>query len=799
MKDSKEALREEFDGLQERARKLSAEKAEYQLLVHLVENLTKISAGEETISRKLQCILETIGGSNITLCYKTDRGYRCLDALGNNTYLDQLNEANTEEAFKTCRFVEVVEDFSKTLMQTPEFSRAYTWYFPIESGSNTALGVIKIEGTYIGSPEMRKQILSFFRYAAVILKNEILGLSKLKSSQVKLREEIEERKQIEQNLFLEKEQLRITFQSIGDGVITTDTQAKITTLNDVAEELTGWSTAEAEGKLLKEVFITTNLISGKPAENLAEAVITTEDIYNKGNYVLLTSRRGKERYIMESAAPFRDIKGAIVGAVIIFRDVTENKILNEALRESERSRAVLLSNFPGLAYRCKNDYHWTMELVSEGCYDLTGYCPEDLIDNQRVSFNDLILPDDREHVCFKWAQAVANMTRFREEYRIITASGEVKWVSEQGEAVNDKSGNVIALEGFITDITDRKIREEEIIFISYHDKLTGLYNRRYFEEELRRLDTERNLPLTVVMADVNGLKIINDAFGHQAGDSLLQKVAETIKNHCRSDDILARIGGDEFVLLLPKTKAAAAKQLIDRISKQILSNNMMGLEASVSFGIDTKSTASTLINEVLRNAEDYMYRNKLHESTSKTSTVIKSILNTLHVKSPREEAHSRRVSLLCEKIAFAMGLSFEEVKKMRLAGELHDIGKIAVDTAILDKEGELTKTERTEIRRHPETGFRLLGTSREFYSIAEYVLAHHERWDGKGYPKGLSKEAIPWEARVIAIADAYDAMTSHRPYRRAMTRKQALAEISKNAGKQFDPEIARIFIKKVLE
>jgi diguanylate cyclase (GGDEF)-like protein len=358
---------------------------------------------------------------------------------------------------------------------------------------------------------------------------------------------------------------------------------------------------------------------------------------------------------------------------------------------------------------------------------------------------------------------------------------------------------VIALEGFITDITDRKIREEEIIFISYHDKLTGLYNRRYFEEELRRLDTERNLPLTVVMADVNGLKIINDAFGHQAGDSLLQKVAETIKNHCRSDDILARIGGDEFVLLLPKTKAAAAKQLIDRISKQILSNNMMGLEASVSFGIDTKSTASTLINEVLRNAEDYMYRNKLHESTSKTSTVIKSILNTLHVKSPREEAHSRRVSLLCEKIAFAMGLSFEEVKKMRLAGELHDIGKIAVDTAILDKEGELTKTERTEIRRHPETGFRLLGTSREFYSIAEYVLAHHERWDGKGYPKGLSKEAIPWEARVIAIADAYDAMTSHRPYRRAMTRKQALAEISKNAGKQFDPEIARIFIKKVLE
>ncbi len=799
MEDSRKALRVEIESLQERARKLSAEKAEYQLLVHLVENLTRVSAGEETIVRKLQCILEIIGGSNITLYYKANGGYKYLDALGNDIYLEQLNEANVEEAFKTCRFVEIVEDFSKTMMQTPEFSRTYTWYFPVLSGNNSALAVIKIEGTYVGSPEMRKQILAFFRYAAVILKNEILSSSKLKTSRFKLREEKKERKQIEQDLFLEKEQLRIAFQSIGDGVITTDTNAVITTLNEVAEKLTGWSAAEAEGKKLKEVFNTTRMTSGKPAEDLVDEVIKTEDIYTKDNHILLTSRSGKKRHILESAAPFRDIRGVTVGVVIIFRDVTEHKILNEALRESERSRALLLTNFPGLAYRCKNDYQWTMEVVSEGCFDLTGYLPENLINNQLIAFNDIILPDDREHVCYKWEQAIANMTRFREEYRIITALGEVKWVSEQGEAVRDNSGAVIALEGFITDITDRKIREEEIIFVSYHDKLTGLYNRRYFEEELRRLDTERNLPLSIIMADVNGLKIINDAFGHQAGDSLLQKVAETLKLHCRSDDILARIGGDEFVLLLPNTKANAAKQLVGRISKQIHSKNMMGLETSVSFGIDTKITSGPSINEVLRNAEDYMYRNKLYESSSKTSTVIKSILNTLHIKSPREKDHSKRVSMLCEKIAVAMELGFEEVKKMRLIGELHDIGKIAIDSTILDKAGLLTESERAEIMRHPETGFRLLGTSREFHSIAEYVLAHHERWDGKGYPKGLSKEAIPWEARVVAIADAYDAMTSDRPYRKALTRDQAVAEVSQNAGKQFDPEIARIFLEKVSE
>lgn len=799
MENSKKALRVEIESLQERARRLSAEKAEYQLLVHLVENLTRISAGEETIVRKLQCILEIIGGSNITLYYKANEGYKSLDALGNDIYLEQLNEANVEEAFKTCRFVEIVEDFSKTMMQTPEFSRAYTWYFPVLSGNNSTLAVIKIEGTYIGSPEMRKQILAFFRYAAVILKNEILSSSKLKASRFKLREEKKERKQIEQDLFLEKEQLRIAFQSIGDGVITTDTNGVVTTLNEVAEELTGWSAAEAEGKKLKEVFNTTRMTSGKPAEDLVDEVIKTEDIYTKDNHILLTSRSGKKRHILESAAPFRDIRGVTVGVVIIFRDVTEHKILNEALRESERSRAVLLTNFPGLAYRCKNDYQWTMELASEGCYDLTGYHPEDLINNQNIAFNDIILPDDREHVRYKWEQAIANMTRFWEEYRITTALGEIKWVSEQGEAVRDNSGAVIALEGFITDITDRKIREEEIIFVSYHDKLTGLYNRRYFEEELRRLDTERNLPLSIVMADVNGLKIINDAFGHQAGDSLLQKVAETLKDKCRSDDILARTGGDEFVLLLPQTKTGAAKKLVDRISKQIHSKNMMGLETSVSFGIDTKKTANTPINEVLRNAEDYMYRNKLYESSSKTSTVIKSILNTLHIKSPREEVHSKRVSMLCEKIAVAMGLGFEEVKKMRLIGELHDIGKIAIDSTILDKAGLLTDSERAEIVRHPETGFRLLGTSREFHNIAEYVLAHHERWDGKGYPKGLSKEAIPWEARVVAIADAYDAMTSDRPYRKALTRDQALDEIYQNAGKQFDPQLAQVFIEKVFE
>lgn len=352
--------------------------------------------------------------------------------------------------------------------------------------------------------------------------------------------------------------------------------------------------------------------------------------------------------------------------------------------------------------------------------------------------------------------------------------------------------------GVAIDITERKKKEEEIFYLSYHDQLTGLYNRRFYEEELKRLDTERNLPITIVMGDVNGLKLINDSFGHAVGDELLKKVAEIIKSGCRADDIVARLGGDEFVIILPKANAFETEEIIKRILNLSLSEKVGFIDISISFGYETKKNGEEKIEDILKNAEDHMYNKKLFESPSMRGKTIEAIINTLYEKNKREEAHSHRVSELCKSMGEALELPEHEVKKLMLVGLLHDIGKIAIDENVLNKPGKLTDDEWKEIKRHPEIGYRILNTVNDMSDLANYTLYHHERWDGKGYPKGLKGEEIPFVSRIITIADAYDAMTSVRSYRSSIPEEAVIKELKNNAGIQFDRELVSVFIEKVL-
>jgi len=271
-----------------------------------------------------------------------------------------------------------------------------------------------------------------------------------------------------------------------------------------------------------------------------------------------------------------------------------------------------------------------------------------------------------------------------------------------------------------------------------------------------------------------------------------------LKSEFANDYIVSRTGGDEFVIILPNTEGHTVEKLIKNAKEKIEKKKVMNINTSVSFGWDTKKDESECIWSILKNAEDFMYQKKILDSQSKRNVVIKSILNTLHLKNPREDAHSKRVSDICESIGKAYNLSDDKLNELKIAGKLHDIGKIAVDEYILNSQNKLSDDEWTQVRRHPETGYRLLCTSSEYYKIAEYVLSHHERWDGKGYPKGLKGEEIPWKSRVIAIADAYDAMTCERSYKNTLTQEEAIREIKKNAGHQFDPDIAKMFVENVL-
>ena len=300
------------------------------------------------------------------------------------------------------------------------------------------------------------------------------------------------------------------------------------------------------------------------------------------------------------------------------------------------------------------------------------------------------------------------------------------------------------------------------------------------------------------MIDVNGLKLFNDAFGHNAGDELLEKVAGVLRKVCRADDIAARIGGDEFMILLPLTDRDHLDPLMARISDAMSKERVKDLPVSVSLGGATKTDAGESVEKVFDMAEDQMYRRKISEKSSYHNRSVKLILETLYSKSPWEKEHSENVSVLSGAIGLEMGLAQPDIDDLKAAGIIHDIGKIAVSNKILEKDGPLDEDEWKEIRKHPETGYSILSTVNEYSPFAKIVLYHHERWDGKGYPNGLKGYDIPLQSRILGVADAYDAMVSERAYRKAMSREDALAELRRCAGTQFDPEVVEVLLKRVL-
>ncbi len=366
-----------------------------------------------------------------------------------------------------------------------------------------------------------------------------------------------------------------------------------------------------------------------------------------------------------------------------------------------------------------------------------------------------------------------------------------------GTPVSDEKGNSWASFVAFTDITERKKAEENLIYFSNHDHLTGLYNRTYFEEAIKRLDTKENLPLSIIMIDTNGLKIINDSFGHDMGDELLKKAASAIKQGCRAEDIPVRYGGDEFIIVLPNTNDAETLKIANSVKELTSHEKVENIDLSISYGYATKHLTHESIMEILANAENHMYSHKLSERSSMRSKTIEIIMNTLFEKSHRESQHSMRVSKICEAIAVALNFEKQEVNQMRIAGLVHDIGKIGIDEKILNKSGKLDIDERKEIERHPEAGWRILSSSNEFADLAKHILHHHEKWDGNGYPNKLIGENIPIESRIITVADSYDAMTSERSYKAAMSHEDAIKEIQRCSGTQFDPAIVDVFVNQV--
>lgn len=471
---------------------------------------------------------------------------------------------------------------------------------------------------------------------------------------------------VKEELQKERELLYTTLQSIGDGVVATDQKGRITSMNKVAEEITGWKQEEAKNKPFAQIFRLVSEETGKKVQNPVEKVLQTGKIIGLANHTALIAKDGRRVPIADSAAPIKDEQGQTFGVVMVFRDVTQEK----------------------------------------------------------------------------------------------------DW-------------------------------QDKILYLSYHDTLTGLYNRRFMEEELKRQELNGKLPLAVIMADVNGLKLANDVFGHAEGDKLLKKAAEAIKKCCRKDDLVSRWGGDEFLIFLPQTSAQAAEEITKRIKSATQAYGTEHLRLSIALGCATKETAGEKLEEVVKEAEERMYRQKLNEGKSFRNSIVNTLLATLYAKSSETEEHAGRLKDFCLKIGTMLKLTSKEMDELSLLAVLHDIGKVGIREEILKKPGSLTELEWEEMKKHPEIGCRIAQNTPELGPIVEHILCHHERWDGQGYPQGLKGEEIPLLCRILAVADAYDAMTSDRPYRKALSREEAIEEIKRNAGTQFDPQIVEMFLESI--
>ena len=356
------------------------------------------------------------------------------------------------------------------------------------------------------------------------------------------------------------------------------------------------------------------------------------------------------------------------------------------------------------------------------------------------------------------------------------------------------------------------------------DALTGLPNRvalhEAVERELERAEPESR-PLSLVVLDIDRFKKVNERHGLSTGDHVVRQMGELLEHQTRLMDVVARSGGEEFAIVLPETDQHQAflfaEELLQHV-RETFSPPQIEITASIglaSFPEHSRDLAGLMASadralhaaKALGRDRAVIYRPEVTnvlgavsgrrsvESQAHLATVL-SLAEALDQRDSGTARHSQTVGSLCEMMAVELGLSEDRVQRLRLAGILHDIGKIGVTDAILCKPGPLTDEEYTQMRRHPELGARIL-SSRELDDVREWILAHHERPDGKGYPKGLTADEIPLEAAIVAVADAYEAMTADRVYRLAIGPERARQELLDNAGTQFDAVVVEALLSAV--
>lgn len=579
---------------------------------------------------------------------------------------------------------------------------------------------------------------------------------------------------------------RDTFEYTGSALVLIDNTGIISMVNHQFEKISGFSHEEIVGKMYWQNFI-------HPKD-----VKRVEDYWKRHH---ISREEGKEEFrLLTKYGAFREVLLTIclipgtsqcIGSLI---DITEHRKTEKAIKESKERNLLLL------------------ESIEDGFYevDMAG----NLIYANAALARIFGINDKENHIGINYRNYMddENASIVFHAFNKVFSSGSPEkgliWDIKQNDGtkrtveisispVRDLDGKTAGFRGTFRDVTERKQAEERLKYLSMHDMMTGLYNHTYFEEEMSRIKKGRFSPVTIICCDVDGLKLVNDTLGHKKGDDLLKSVAKILKDPFRASDVVARTGGDEFSVILPHTDESTTRRICERIchAVDIHNKDAKSLPISLSIGMATGIiTKKSSCDDLYKRADNQMYQQKLQNRARSTNALVKSIIKTLDERDFMAEGHAERLFNLAGRFIGAANLSERELNCIKLLDQYHDIGKAGISDDIIFKPGPLSKTEWAEMKQHSEIGFRIAKSTPDLSSLADWILLHHEWWNGKGYPQGLKGQEIPLLCRIFAITDAYDAMTTHRPYRKTISGPEALEEIERCAGTQFDPDLVKLFI-----
>ncbi len=503
-------------------------------------------------------------------------------------------------------------------------------------------------------------------------------------------------------------------------------------------------------------------------------------------------KNGTIRWVEENAILDYNENGRAIREQGILYDITESVEMHNRLKTSEERYRSLFDRAPAIMLTMDSTGRITS--ANKYCQEFLNYREDKL---KKMHLKDLMVEADNEdYLAENILATVKKLSGAPIELDLRTRELRTCSVQMTLDAFSNEGGTY-EIQAIAQDITRKKAIDEKVRYLSYHDKLTGLYNRAWFDERLKFLDHDHAYPFTVIMGDMNGLKVANDLFGHTAGDTLLAVTAEILRRCCRETDIISRHGGDEFAVILPGADEEVAREVCQRIRHQCEATKMKPLNPSIALGYATRREDSGPLEELIKEADDRMYRNKLNVSNSRRSSLIMSLQTSLEEKTLETKAHAERIKSTALAVGHKIGLSENMIDQLSLASAMHDIGKIGIPDSILTKPDKLTSDEWDVMKKHCEIGHNILNTSTNMQSVGEFILHHHERWDGSGYPACLKGPEIPIISRIISVVDAYDVMCHNRVYCNARSTDEAVKELKRCRGTQFDPYLVDVFCEMV--